>query len=72
MVENHSVGAPSFRVLCGGWEAAREWQETANGLTEGCPSKLRLGGEVGRIRRHGRLRPGALGKQELGLRNCLG
>jgi hypothetical protein len=43
MVENQSVGAPSFRVLCGGWEAAREWQETANGLTEGCPVQASLG-----------------------------
>jgi hypothetical protein len=25
MVENQSVGAPSFRVLCGGWEAAPEY-----------------------------------------------
>jgi hypothetical protein len=46
MVENQSAGAPSFRVLCGGWAAAPEWQETASGLApKGAPSSFAWAGK---------------------------
>jgi len=58
------------RSCLAAWNASLEARGPANGLTlKGAPSKLRLGGEVDRKRRHNRTRQIARRKQEIELRN---